>query len=85
MRWRKFAAAAAAAGVLARGGSLHQPSASTAVRVRADEDVLTDGPFVETEEQITLALATARSRSARSWRWTSPITAQPAFSALATS
>ncbi len=53
MRYREFAADAAEAGVLAGGDSLHHPSASTTVRVRDDQDLLTDGPFAETKEQIT--------------------------------
>jgi hypothetical protein len=53
MRYREFAGEAARAGVLAGGDSLHDPSASTPVRVRDDQDLLTDGPFAETKEQIT--------------------------------
>ncbi len=53
LRYRDFAAQAAGAGVLAGGDALHQPSASTTVRVRDGEDLLTDGPFAETKEQIS--------------------------------
>lgn len=53
MRYREFAAEAARAGVLAGGDSLHHPSASTTVRVRDDRDLLSDGPFAETKEQIS--------------------------------
>jgi hypothetical protein len=53
MRYREFAAEAAGAGVLAGGDALHHPSASTTVRVRDDDVLLTDGPFAETKEQIT--------------------------------
>lgn len=49
--WAAFNNEAAAAGVL-RGGSGLQPS-TTATTVRGgDEVVLTDGPFVETKEQL---------------------------------
>ena len=49
--WKAFNNEAAAAGVL-RGGSGLQPSA-TATTVRGGgEAVLTDGPFVETKEQL---------------------------------
>ncbi len=49
--WKAFNDEAAAAGVL-RGGSGLQPSA-TATTVRGGgEVVLTDGPFVETKEQL---------------------------------
>lgn len=49
--WKVFNNAAAAAGVL-RGGSGLQPS-TTATTVRGGgEVVLTDGPFVETKEQL---------------------------------
>jgi hypothetical protein len=53
MRYRDFAAQAASAGVLAGGDALHHPSSSTTVRVRDEQDLLTDGPFAETKEQIT--------------------------------
>jgi hypothetical protein len=39
--------------VLAGGVSLHHPSAATTVRVRDEQDLLTDGPFAETKEQIS--------------------------------
>jgi hypothetical protein len=52
LRYREFAADAGRAGVLAGGDSLHHPSAATTVRVRDDDDLLIDGPFAETKEQI---------------------------------
>ncbi|WP_232835411.1 YciI family protein [Actinocorallia populi] len=39
-------------GVLQGGGGLRPPSEATAVRVRDDEVLLTDGPFAEAKEQI---------------------------------
>jgi hypothetical protein len=53
VRYRDFAAEAARAGVLAGGDALHDPSAATTVRVREERDLLTDGPFAETKEQIS--------------------------------
>ena len=53
LRYREFAAEAAREGVLAGGDSLHHPSAATTVRVRDERDLLTDGPFAETKEQIS--------------------------------
>jgi hypothetical protein len=52
VRYRDFAAEAARAGVLAGGDALHDPSAATTVRIRGERDLLTDGPFAETKEQI---------------------------------
>jgi hypothetical protein len=52
-RYRAFAAEAARQGVLAGGDALHDPSAATTVRVRGEGDLLTDGPFAETKEQIS--------------------------------
>lgn len=40
------------AGVWVFGGGLHDPSSSTVVRDDAGTVVLTDGPFVETKEQL---------------------------------
>jgi hypothetical protein len=53
VRYREFAADAAREGVLAGGDALHHPSAATTVRVRDEQDLLTDGPFAETKEQIS--------------------------------
>jgi hypothetical protein len=53
VRYREFAAEAARAGVLAGGDALHDPSSATTVRVRGERDLLTDGPFAETKEQIS--------------------------------
>ena len=53
VRYREFAADAAREGVLAGGDALHHPSAATTVRVRDERDLLTDGPFAETKEQIS--------------------------------
>ena len=52
-RYRAFAEQAAGAGVLAGGDALHHPAAATTVRVREGRDLLTDGPFAETKEQIS--------------------------------
>ena len=40
------------AGVWVFGGGLHDPSSATVVEDRAGEVVLTDGPFIESKEQI---------------------------------
>jgi hypothetical protein len=48
----EFQAAAGPAGVL-RGGSALEPTATaTTIRVRDGERLLTDGPYVETKEQL---------------------------------
>jgi len=41
-----------AAGVWVFGGGLHDPSSATVVEDRDGEVVLTDGPFIESKEQI---------------------------------
>jgi len=41
-----------AAGVWVFGGGLHGPSSATVVEDRDGEVVLTDGPFIESKEQI---------------------------------
>jgi len=41
-----------ARGILVGGGRLRQASATTTVRVREGELLVTDGPFAETKEQI---------------------------------
>ena len=40
------------AGVLVRGDELASASTATTLRVRDDETVLSDGPFIETKEQL---------------------------------
>lgn len=44
---------AAAAGVRRGGTALHPASAATTVRLRDDEIMLTDGPFLESKEQLS--------------------------------
>jgi hypothetical protein len=51
-RYRAFADEARAAGKLADGSELATTSAATTVRVRGDETIVTDGPFVETKEAL---------------------------------
>ena len=41
-----------AAGRWVFGGGLHDPSTATVVRVKNDETLMTDGPFVEGKEHI---------------------------------
>ena len=48
-----FAQAAHGAGVLREGSALHPASVSTTVRLRDDEVLVTDGPFVESKEQLS--------------------------------
>jgi hypothetical protein len=48
-----FAQAAQEAGVLREGSALHPVSVSTTVRLRDDEVLITDGPFVESKEQLS--------------------------------
>ncbi len=48
-----FAQAAHEAGVLREGSALHPASVSTTVRLRDDEVLITDGPFVESKEQLS--------------------------------
>jgi len=48
-----FARAALEAGVLREGSALHPVSVSTTVRLRDDEVLITDGPFVESKEQLS--------------------------------
>ena len=50
--WTTYTQALEAAGVLVDGGALHAPSTATAVRVRAGDVLLTDGPFAETKEHL---------------------------------
>jgi hypothetical protein len=41
-----------AAGALALGGRLHQPSSAQVVRVADGETLITDGPFAESKEHL---------------------------------
>jgi hypothetical protein len=52
-RYDAFAAEAARAGVLRGGSALYPGSAATTVRLRDDEVLFTDGPFVESKEQLS--------------------------------
>lgn len=47
-----FSREIAESGELAGGEQLHRPETATSVRVRDGRALLTDGPFVETTEQI---------------------------------
>jgi len=47
-----FQAAAGSAGVLAGGNALEPTATATMIRVRDGERLLTDGPYVETKEQL---------------------------------
>jgi hypothetical protein len=51
-RYRAFADEAGAAGALSDGGELAPTSSATTVRVRGDETIVADGPFVETKEAL---------------------------------
>ena len=50
--WATYTRALRTAGVLVDGAALHSLHAATAVRVRAGERLLTDGPFAETKEHL---------------------------------
>jgi hypothetical protein len=50
--YRAFAEEATGAGKLVDAAQLQPPSTATTVRVRADETMVTDGPFAEMREQI---------------------------------
>jgi hypothetical protein len=52
-RYQVFNQAAAQAGVLRGGSALHPVSATTTVRLRDNEVLMTDGPFVESKEQLS--------------------------------
>jgi hypothetical protein len=52
-RYDEYNAAAARAGVLRGGAALHPVSVATTVRLRDDEVLITDGPFVESKEQLS--------------------------------
>jgi hypothetical protein len=49
----EFARAAQEAGVLHDAAALHPVSVSTTLRLRDDEVLITDGPFVESKEQLS--------------------------------
>ena len=51
--YEEFGRAATEAGVLVDGSALHPVSAATTVRLRDDEILVTDGPFVESKEQLS--------------------------------
>jgi hypothetical protein len=51
-RYAAFGEIAGAAGVLRGGSALHPASAATTVQLRDDEVLITDGPFVESKEQV---------------------------------
>ena len=50
--WTAYTRALHRAGVLVAGHALHSPETSTTVRVRDGRRLLSDGPFVETEEHL---------------------------------
>jgi hypothetical protein len=52
-RYDEFGRAAVEAGVWRGGAALHPVSATTTVRLREDEVLMTDGPFVESKEQLS--------------------------------
>lgn len=52
-KYQEFNQAAAEVGVLQGGSALHPASTATTVRLRDDEVLLTDGPFVESKEQLS--------------------------------
>jgi hypothetical protein len=52
-RYDAFTDEAAGAGVLRGGAALHPGAAATTIRLRNDEVLFTDGPFVESKEQLS--------------------------------
>ncbi|WP_322763378.1 YciI family protein [Frankia sp. Cr2] len=52
-RYGEYVQAAGQAGVLRGGSALHPVSAATTIRLRDDEVLMTDGPFVESKEQLS--------------------------------
>jgi len=50
--WPTASAAMHADGVLVEGEGLHDAGSATTVRFRGGEELLTDGPFAETKEQL---------------------------------
>ena len=53
VRHTAFGQEAGEAGVLRGGSALHPVSAASTVRLRDDEVLMTDGPFVESKEQLS--------------------------------
>jgi hypothetical protein len=51
-QYRAFGEEARASGAFVDGAELQPASTATTVRVRDDDSVVTDGPFVETKEQL---------------------------------
>ena len=51
-RYVAFNQASASAGVRQGGAALHPVSSATTVRLRNDEVILTDGPYLESKEQL---------------------------------
>jgi hypothetical protein len=52
-RYTEFNEKSGQAGVRRAGIALHPASAATTVRVRDEEVMLTDGPFIESKEQLS--------------------------------
>jgi hypothetical protein len=52
-RYAEFNGASGEAGVRAGGLALHPVSSATTVRLRQEEVLLTDGPFIESKEQLS--------------------------------
>lgn len=50
--WEEYHALATSRGVLQDGAPLQRTSAGKTVRVRNGETLITDGPFVESKEQV---------------------------------
>lgn len=50
--WALYTRALADAGVLLAGHALHGTDTATTVRVRAGEQILTDGPYTEAKEHL---------------------------------
>jgi hypothetical protein len=53
MKYAAFNAESADAGVRKAGIALHPVSATTTIRLRDDEVLMTDGPFIESKEQLS--------------------------------
>lgn len=51
--YEAFTTTATEGGVMAGGHELHSPDIATTIRFRDDEILMTDGPFVDSKEQIT--------------------------------
>ena len=50
--WAVFIGAMAEAGVIVKGDGLHGPHAATTLRVRDGKQVVEDGPFADSKEQL---------------------------------